>query len=276
MAIERYFTDDNLFRVKSDFGFLVDMIVSSYGEFDLAIRDNYFNIYYKGNSLAKVTPIRGNAYDVRINSKFFKDTSASTDNRFEVKAENGECNLKLDKGLVHPFFQKKHLLEFASNIKAEAYCEELVFEQSLITDNMKREDFIFIDRQITDTELKRKRLDLLALRKVNNNRYTFLVTEIKLGNNVELEEEVANQLQTYINHIKSHFIDYKNCYERQYKQKKELGLITGLIDQEIEIIEPVSGIVIVGLYSGLAAEKIKNLLGRHPEINIHTCFNDKI
>ena len=24
------------------------------GEFDLALRDNYFNLYYKGNSLAKV------------------------------------------------------------------------------------------------------------------------------------------------------------------------------------------------------------------------------
>ena len=56
MTIKRYFSDDNLKRIKKDFDFLVEIICKSSGEFDFAIRDNYFNIYYKGNSLAKVEP----------------------------------------------------------------------------------------------------------------------------------------------------------------------------------------------------------------------------
>ena len=56
MEIKRYFSKDNLKRIKKDFKFLISLIDKSYGEFDFAIRNNYFNIYYKGNSLAKVEP----------------------------------------------------------------------------------------------------------------------------------------------------------------------------------------------------------------------------
>jgi hypothetical protein len=47
--------DENKFdRVCKDFGFLVERIHKEQGELDLRLRDNYFNLYYKGNSLAKV------------------------------------------------------------------------------------------------------------------------------------------------------------------------------------------------------------------------------
>jgi len=76
MGIKRYFSKDNLKRIKRDFKFLVSLIDTSYGEFDFAIRDNYFNIYYKGNSLAKVKPKKNNLYKVSINTKFFDKTQA--------------------------------------------------------------------------------------------------------------------------------------------------------------------------------------------------------
>ena len=85
---------------------------------------------------------------------------------------------------------------------------------------------------------------------------------------------MANQLQTYIDHIKTHFDDYKKCYERHYEQKKELGLISKPSYPKIKIIEPVCGIVIVGYYSGLAKEKIAKLLSKHPSIQIKQCFNE--
>ena len=135
---------------------------------------------YKGNSLAKVKPKHGNAYDIEINSKFIKGTSAIKDKRFAVKVGQNKCTVRLDKGLLHPFFQKKHLLEIASNIKDEAYSEELTFEHALITDNVNREDFIFIDRQIRDKKMK-MRIDLLGLQNVEKNMYTFLLQKSSLA-----------------------------------------------------------------------------------------------
>lgn len=39
MPIKRYFSDGNFERVKKDFQFLSKFIQSTYGEYDLAIRD---------------------------------------------------------------------------------------------------------------------------------------------------------------------------------------------------------------------------------------------
>ena len=42
------------------------------------------------------------------------------------------------------------------------------FEHILITDNLGRNDLIIIDRQVTETALKGKRIDLLALKQVQD------------------------------------------------------------------------------------------------------------
>lgn len=68
-SIRRYFSEDVLERIKSGFKFLIDKIIKSGFEYDLQIRNNYFNLYYKGNSLAKVTPKVKEMYEVRINKK---------------------------------------------------------------------------------------------------------------------------------------------------------------------------------------------------------------
>jgi hypothetical protein len=52
--IRRYFSDDIFNVIKDDFAFLVKKVIESGFEYDLQLRDNYFNIYYKGNSLGKV------------------------------------------------------------------------------------------------------------------------------------------------------------------------------------------------------------------------------
>ncbi len=59
--------------MKDDFKFLLKMIKDEdfIGELDLALRDNYFNLYYKGNSLAKIEFGKGNSYKISINEKFF-------------------------------------------------------------------------------------------------------------------------------------------------------------------------------------------------------------
>lgn len=272
MKIKRYFSAENLIRVKNDFKFLFKLLDTSFGEYDFAIRDNYFNIYYKGNSLAKVEPKKNNLYKISINSKFFDNTKADSPNFYTSK--NNSNNIILTNKQLHRFFQRKHLIEFASRIKKVHNGEEIDFEQSLITDNLNREDFIFIDRQVTDTELKRKRLDLLALEQVEGNQYKFVVSEVKLGNNGELKSKVASQLDGYVKHITDNFNDYRKCYEKHFEQKRKLGLIKTPAIDNIKIVEPVEGIILVGGYSGIAKKHIKELNTTYPHLKVKPFTNE--
>lgn len=65
----------------------------------------------------------------------------------------------------------------------------------LITDNLDRDELILIDRQVPDTKLNR-RMDLLALKQTQGSQYRFLVLEVKMGNNPELKDKVANQVSS--------------------------------------------------------------------------------
>lgn len=272
MHIKRFFSENNLERIKKDFKFLIKLINTSYGEFDFAIRDNYFNIYYKGNSLAKVEPKKNDFYKVSINTKFFDKTKADTPTFYTSKKDSD--NIVLTNKQLHRFFQRKHLTEFASRIKKVHNGEEIDFEQSLITDNLNRVDFIFIDRQVTDTKLKRKRLDLLALKQVEGNQYKFVVSEVKLGNNSELKGKVASQLDRYVEHIKDNFDSYKICYEKQFEQKRELGLIKSPTISKINIIKPVEGIILVGGYSGIAIKQIDELKKIYSHLEVKQFTNE--
>jgi hypothetical protein len=272
MIIKRYFSENNLKRISQDFKFLVSLVNTSYGEFDFAIRDNYFNIYYKGNSLAKIEPKNDNFYKISVHTKFFDKTKADNPNFYTSKKDNN--NIILTNEQLHPFFQRKHLTEFASRIKKVNNGEEIDFEQSLITDNLNREDFIFIDRQVTDTKLQRKRLDLLALKKVKGNEYKFIVSEVKLGNNSELKSKVAFQLDDYVRHIKNNFSDYKECYEKHFEQKRKLGLINKPKVDFINIIQPVEGIILVGGYSGIAIKQINELKTIYPHLEVKQFTNE--
>lgn len=271
MEIKRYFSEDNLRRIKSDFKFLVDSIDTSYyGELYFAIRDDYFNIYYKGNSLARIEPEKDNRYKVSIEHKFFDKTKA--DNPKFYKSKKNSKNIILTNKQLHPFFQKKHLTEFQSRIKKVNYGEEIEFEQLLITDNLDREDFIFIDRQVKI--LERKKLDLLALKQVKENQYKFVVAEVKMGKNPELKSKVVSQLNGYVNHIADNFDNYKKCYEKHFEQKRELGLIKNPKFDNIKIIKPVEGIVLVGGYSRIAIEQINELKSTYPHIAVRQFTNE--
>lgn len=269
MIINRFFNPVNFKRMKDDFKFLLKIIKDKdyIGEFDLALRDNYFNIYYQGNSLAKVDFGKEDAYKIKINDKFFSNTSAQNDKRFHAVKKNDYFEIVLDKRLLHPFFQKIYIDEFISNIRQVNYSEELVREQAIITDNLDREDFVIIDRQIRDKNFKR-RMDLLALQQVDKDTYRFLVIEVKLGNNPELKDEVAKQLDKYVSHIDQNFDDYKDCYEKQYEQKRGLGLIIGPKCESIKIVKPVRGLIVVVGYSGIAKGQIAQLTSNHSGLDV--------
>lgn len=273
MPIRRYFSEDNLKRVSKDFKFMLNMVRESCGEYDFAIRDNYFNIYYQGNSIAKVTPNRSSLYTAEINKKFFTGTKADDPKYYLRKSDGEKVQIKLNARQLHPFFKKNHISDFSSRVRKVNNGEEINFEQALITDNMNREEYIIIDRQTTDTVLNRKRMDLLALRQVTGNKYNFEVVEVKLGKNEELKNAVISQLNFYVSHISNNFKEYKNCFETNYVQKKKLGLIEVPKFESIEIVEDVKGIIVVGGYFGLGLKHIIELKENHPSANVNQFRN---
>ena len=261
--MKRYLDDTNFEKFANDFQFLFKIIKNSGYELDLRLRDNYFNIYYKGNSLAKVEFL-DQGYKIAIHSKFVNDESGdfifAKDSRFAAPVTKGYYEeFVVDRKAIHPFFQKKYLDKICSNISKVNNGEEITFEQLLITDNSNREDFIIIDRQVTDHILAGKRMDLLALKKVKDNEYNFVILEVKLGNNKELAGKVANQLDAYVKHIDADFQDWKDSYEKTYSQMREAGLFGGTFNSTIKISKPVQGLVVVGGYSGIAAGYMANL-----------------
>lgn len=269
------FLDDHIFkRFRTDFRFLFNLIRDSKGELDLKLRRNYFNLYYKGNSLARVN-FDKEGYLITIHNSFLRvgsdDFVYNRDSRFEglfrPASEFYTC-FTLPVKLLRPFFQSKYLRKVYSNIKNVNYSEELIFEQMIITDNLNRDDFFIIDRQVTERNFKR-RMDLLAIEQVGkSNKYRFVILEIKIGNNPELKQDVADQLKSYLKHINSHFDVWKDGYEKNYRQIKQTGIFDKPGFEEVEIVDDTKGLVVVGGYSGIAAASLKNLKKLNKDIDI--------
>ena len=69
--MKRYFDDDAFEVFLKDFDFLFKIIKDERGELDIKIRpNNSFNLYYKGQSLAKIVLRKNQPYEIVINTKF--------------------------------------------------------------------------------------------------------------------------------------------------------------------------------------------------------------
>ncbi len=276
--MKRYIDNPLWNQIQKDFKFLFQSITKSNGELDIRLRDQSFNIYHRGNSLASVCFSNKKAvYIIEINSKF-SDGVFDKDIRIIgcKTSPNGAAVSKyfVPVTLLHPFFQEKYLKKLVSNIKKVNYSGELVFEQMLITDNLYNSQLLIIDRQVSETALNRKRMDLLGLQHVKDNKFHFVVLEVKLGNNKELKSDVGIQLNDYINHIEKNFIDWKLNYEVVYKQLKQLCIYPNFTIDQIEIVDPVEGWVVVGHYSGIANQSIAKLKLLYPNIVVKQFWNE--
>ncbi len=276
-VIRRYFANrDHLEYLVDDFAFLVRMIRRSGGEYDLQLRDGYFNVYYKGNSLARVTPTAGRKYRIEMHGDFVGDALgrklAEHAHRQLSSATGGYSRFVVRAEKLRPFLQSNHVRSVAANITRRNYGEEITFEQVLITDNPPTDRFVIIDHQVTDRGT-RGQMDLLALgRDSDTSPFHFLIIEVKLGKNPELKGKVGRQLSDYVAHVRRHIRDYVDCYQENYRQKKLIGLFCKTLPDEIEIEERVEGVVVTGGYSQLA-EKAKKELERQFDIRVQVMKN---
>jgi len=267
--VKRYLDEVFFQRFITDFQFLFKLIRDAHGELDLRLRNNYFNVYYRGNSMLKIGFARP-GYSVSIHEKFARDVFEG-DPRFkgvleEARMAGSYHTYHIPPELLHPFLQRSNINKLAANVKRVNYGEEIVFEQALITDNMNREDYLIIDRQVTGADLQGQRLDLLGLRQCDDGAYSFEVIEVKLGNSVELRADVGRQLTGYISHIEANIGQWKDNYERVYRQLKQTNIFEKPALSEIVIIPEVRGRVFVNGYSGLAKGSLESLRREYADI----------
>lgn len=264
-VIQRYISnEDNLLDICADFRFLIKKIRKFRFEYTLEIRHDYFNLYYQGNSIGKIvyhSPKK--LYKISINEKFLEEGCMVRN--FDGKSKKSYVSFEIFPKKLPSFFSDANLKTLSQKVRDVNYQEELGFEQILMTDNVCRDDFIIIDRQVAD-HTSRDKFDLLALKKVEGNNFQFCILEVKLGNNPELKGDVSGQLKGYIKRIENNFEDYKKCYEINFEQKRKLGLIKE--PEIISIVRGVIGVVVVGGYSGLAKESINVLKGKDKDIKV--------
>lgn len=278
MVINRFFDPDIFRRIQKDVKPLVRLINSSDGEYSLQLRKNYFNIYFQGNSLAKVVPNKNGTYSATIHERFLSEKHDKIRMNLEDYSRasiNGKYIVfRIDPKNLHPFFQRKHLEALSSNIRKVNAGEEITFEQVLITDNPPSDNFVLIDRQVADHAMKQQ-MDLLALTRDSVDRpFYFLVIEVKLGKNPELYGKVGEQLSNYVTHMRIHIRDYVRCYKENYRQKREMGLLGDELQNEIDIEERVEGLVVVAGYSQRAQKAIQSLLERWPDLKVKQMKNE--
>jgi len=266
-------SDNNFSRFLTDFQFLFKIVRESEGEYDLRIREDYFNVYYKGNSLIKVEFL-GDIYRITIHESFTEGVYEK-DDRFSsiCVTKSTYKQYQLAKHQLHPFLQKKYLNKIASKISEIHYGEEIVFEQILITDNRNRDDLFIIDRQTTETTLHGKKIDLLALVQDTRNKYRLLVIEIKLGNSTDLTKKVGDQISFYVEHIKKHIDEWICSYQKCYEQLKQTGIFDQPKYTKIEILPTVSEVVVVSGHSGIAKRHIEELKRNQPEVIVKSFLN---
>ena len=262
MVIKRYLNAERFEKAKKDITPLAGLVNRSYGEYSLQLREDNFNIYYQGNSMAKVTLHSNNTYSAAIHKKFLEGNIGEKLSIYSKKTNRKDEYeyFRINPGEFNQFFQSNHLSRIAANIRKVDNGEEITFEQVLITDNPPTKNFIIIDRQVAAHGYKAQ-MDLLAVvRDSEDKPFHFLIIELKLGKNPELCGKVAEQLNEYIDHLKTNVNDYINCYKENYRQKKQLGLFDPSLPLEIDIDNRnVSGLIVVGGYSQLAQKAFPSL-----------------
>jgi hypothetical protein len=183
-------------------------------DLDLQIRENYINIYFKGNSLLKLIEATGNRFRPEIHPKFLA-------------------------GLAVPdFFDEDTIREFLGHIPAikesiillGASSLEVEYEQLFIRANnnepRNNSEYFIVDRQLTMPG--RDRIDLSAIYWKRDGRKRGQAVppcfmELKFALNTDIQE-VHNQLERYHSAVSERAEQVALETETVFRQKLDLGL----------------------------------------------------
>lgn len=197
-------------------GFLAGITKKVIADSDLTleIRDNYINIYYKGNSLLKLTESIHGRYKADIHDKFRDGLDIPLDFIDQKTTAKFLKNIPLLKENV--VMHGKHSLE-------------IEYEQMIIRANnfepRNNSEYFIIDRQYV---VGKQRFDLTGIfwdRRVRRKgqEVDLCFIEVKFALNQDISE-VHNQLKGYYEAIRPRAKNIAEEGETIFRQKLELGL----------------------------------------------------
>jgi hypothetical protein len=243
MILKRFFDDKSFAKLKSEFAFLIDIIKEENSPFKITLGNNNFAIFCYGISIGKVEFSIFGAYEVMIPKVFFPE-SLEQDKNFNFRQSRHGFFAELSSDQIKDFLSPQRLKVFDDKLKVFLEKPELDFAFRLRQVNSQRDDFIFIDRMVTDGELKGKRMDSLALVKEGES-YAIHICEFRLAENENLKELLPRQLQGFVTNIKRYMQDYKTNYITNYQQQRELGLWPEHFPEDVRIKENVKGHIFI-------------------------------
>lgn len=244
ISTKRYLVEENLKRLMGEKGFLLKNIMNSNGELMLCLRDNYFNIYYYGNCLAKVSFHFNNMYSVEINEKIIAEEilkDPNLKNTYKtIPDKNNETiyRFNIENYKLKNLFQRDYILALEKNIMKA--CEDLYNRYEHIRDNLIKEKVFIMDLDITDDF---KKINLTGIKNIEGNAYKIVIGEVKTDSSIDLKDSVNSQNGS-CSSIKNNFKECKYIYEKQYHQLKQLGLLPDLKYDSIIIDEGIEGIIV--------------------------------
>lgn len=200
--------------LKSGFLSQITDLVKSDRDLNLEIRESYINIYFKGNSLLKLTEVGSPPrYKAEIHKKFLEGISIPLD---------------FTENIVHQFvtsipFIKENIIKYGQR------SIELEYEQMIIRANnyelRNNTEYFIVDRQYT---VKEGRFDLTGIHwgmhgRQRNRKASVCLMEIKFALNQDIQL-VHEQLARYYEPIKNNAANIAEEMEIVFKQKLGLGL----------------------------------------------------
>lgn len=191
-------------------------------DLDLHIRDNYLNIYYKGNSLLKLAESGSSRFKVEIHPKFLGDQPVSD----LVDEETTATFIERIPGI------KEKIVEFGK------HSLETEYEQLIIRANNREKrnnpEYFLVDRQYS---IKRERFDLMGIYwkrrgRARGQTIAPCLMEVKFALNTDISK-VHRQLNSYYNLVRDNLTVITEDLQSSFKQR--LGL--GLYDQDPNRLE---------------------------------------
>lgn len=183
-------------------------------DLDLQIRDNYLNIYYKGNSLLKLDEVDRHRYRVTVHPKF----------------SGGMDFLELVDDVSVGFFVsripyiKENILHYGKSSL------EIEYEQMIIRANnyepRNNSEYFIVDRQYVAGKIGRFDLTGVYWPRANRHKGQLVspcLMEVKFALNRDIQY-VHEQLERYYNAIREDSAAIAEEIEIIFKQKLELGL----------------------------------------------------
>ncbi len=225
--------------------------------FMVEIRNNFLSLYFLGHGIevkrikAKYYLIASNTFNPksRLSDKLKKIVKSYGTNTWQISFDD------IEKENSNSFneIMTSIILKIVEHKKGDI--SEGVSEINHFIDNrtIGKNGILIIDRQVVYPGSKKGRIDLLGLKRLNNNKFTFVVSELKNKYNAEIASVFTKQVKRYIDLVYDMYEDFKATYEEVLKQKIKLRLLRRIdckIASKSEISKrDIEGIVILDNYN---------------------------